>query len=260
MRVEIIDDTHQRFNGINYHRHKKGYYINMYLRLHVEVWKFHNGDIPKGYEIHHIDQNKDNNQIENLQCLTRAEHVHLHMAIKRAQGLIAPEKPHFICARCGKSFTSTIPDAKYCATCRKALKPPKPKKIKPFKPPRYRTCVVCGKPFLLTKEKRRNDHRTCSPECHVKICGTPILEKICPICGKKFKPVNAVHKCCSVACGAKYNGLNRRGKSTGEKVEYVATKCELCGKEIRHRATEPRRFCSKKCLLKYMQSVRWRSR
>ena len=26
MRVEIIDDTHQRFNGIVYHRHKKGEY------------------------------------------------------------------------------------------------------------------------------------------------------------------------------------------------------------------------------------------
>ena len=257
MKVEIIDDTHQRFNGIVYHRHKKGYYINMNLRLHIDVWKFHNGDIPKGYEIHHIDQNKDNNQIENLQCLTRKEHVSVHIELKRAQGLIAPKKPQLVCARCGKSFTSTIPDAKYCIACRKELKPPKPKVVKPFKPPRYRTCIVCGKPFLLTPEKSRNKHKTCSLECRAKICAPPIPEKICPICGKTFKPVHSWNKCCSVECGAKFNGLNQRGKIIGEKVEYVVSKCEWCGKEIRHRITEPRRFCSKKCLLQYMVSVRW---
>ena len=81
MRVEVLNDYQQRFNGRIYYRNSKGYYQRMTFRmhfLHVDVWEYHNRKVRKGYDIHHIDQNKDNNQIENLQCLTRAEHRQLH--------------------------------------------------------------------------------------------------------------------------------------------------------------------------------------
>ncbi|MBQ6296175.1 MAG: hypothetical protein IJK81_00510 [Selenomonadaceae bacterium] len=120
---------------------------------------------------------------------------------------------------------------------------PKPKKVKPFKPPRYRTCVVCGKPFLLTPKKLRNQHRTCSKECHDKVCAPPIPEKICPICGKKFKGIHSWQKTCSPECGAKFNGLNQRG----EKVERVTSICIWCGKPFRHKITEAKKLCSREC-------------
>ena len=65
MKVTVISPTIQEFNGErfylcgNYFQHKG-------KRLHVAVWKYHNGDIPKGYHIHHIDEDRTNNQIENL--------------------------------------------------------------------------------------------------------------------------------------------------------------------------------------------------
>ncbi len=46
--------------------------------LHRDVWKFHNGEVPKGKEIHHIDGNSLNNNISNLTAITRREHLRLH--------------------------------------------------------------------------------------------------------------------------------------------------------------------------------------
>lgn len=46
--------------------------------LHREVWKHHNGPIPDGHLIHHKDGDPTNNHIENLECVTPAEHVKRH--------------------------------------------------------------------------------------------------------------------------------------------------------------------------------------
>jgi hypothetical protein len=47
--------------------------------LHQEVWKAAHGPIPAGYEIHHKNDPLDNS-LENLECLTRAEHDKRHLA------------------------------------------------------------------------------------------------------------------------------------------------------------------------------------
>lgn len=47
--------------------------------LHRIIWEKHNGEIPEGYQIHHIDGNKLNNDISNLQMLSAEEHTKLHM-------------------------------------------------------------------------------------------------------------------------------------------------------------------------------------
>lgn len=43
---------------------------------HRVVWYIHNGDIPDGYEIDHLDRNKLNNEITNLRLVTRAGNCH----------------------------------------------------------------------------------------------------------------------------------------------------------------------------------------
>ena len=40
--------------------------------VHRLVWETFNGDIPQGYEINHIDHNKQNNTLENLELVTRS--------------------------------------------------------------------------------------------------------------------------------------------------------------------------------------------
>ena len=44
-----------------------------------KIWESHYGNIPEGYEIHHIDGNHSNNDIENLQCITIEEHFKIHL-------------------------------------------------------------------------------------------------------------------------------------------------------------------------------------
>ena len=43
--------------------------------LHRAVWEHNNGKIGKGWDVHHIDGDKTNNAIENLELYTKSEHA-----------------------------------------------------------------------------------------------------------------------------------------------------------------------------------------
>lgn len=42
------------------------------------VWTLFNGPVPKGYVIHHIDHNKQNDRLDNLMLMTNEEHMKHH--------------------------------------------------------------------------------------------------------------------------------------------------------------------------------------
>ena len=44
-------------------------------RIHRIVWEMHNGEIPKGMEIDHINHIRDDNRIENLRMVSRSENM-----------------------------------------------------------------------------------------------------------------------------------------------------------------------------------------
>lgn len=77
-RVEIIDDRHQKFNGLIYTKDESGHYQNV-LAIHRAVYNYFFGDIPSYCVIHHLDTNKENNDITNLAMMTRTEHNRLHL-------------------------------------------------------------------------------------------------------------------------------------------------------------------------------------
>jgi hypothetical protein len=43
--------------------------------MHRYVWTKERGPIPRGWDIHHIDECKTHNDIGNLECLPKAEHT-----------------------------------------------------------------------------------------------------------------------------------------------------------------------------------------
>lgn len=66
------------FNGSKYTLRNTGYYGKTNGKrtlLHRDVWEFHKNKIPARWDIHHIDENKMNNHIKNLECLPKAEHT-----------------------------------------------------------------------------------------------------------------------------------------------------------------------------------------
>ncbi len=54
-------------------------YFNTHDRkMHWDVWEYHNGSRRKGYHIHHIDGNAQNNRIENLEEVEASKHLSNH--------------------------------------------------------------------------------------------------------------------------------------------------------------------------------------
>lgn len=51
---------------------------------HRHVWEKHNGPVPEGSVVHHINQNKRDNRIENLQMMTFQEHMTLHKQLRKS--------------------------------------------------------------------------------------------------------------------------------------------------------------------------------
>jgi len=46
-------------------------------------WKDEVGEIPFGYDIHHVDRNPENNSLTNLMCVNRTIHTAIRAAITR---------------------------------------------------------------------------------------------------------------------------------------------------------------------------------
>ncbi len=62
----------------------KGYYICSIIGdetkqqcklIHRCIWETFKGTIPEGYEIDHLDSNKQNNKLVNLECVTKSENA-----------------------------------------------------------------------------------------------------------------------------------------------------------------------------------------
>jgi len=64
---------------------------------HRVVWENHNGAIPDGYQVHHIDGNKLNNDISNLELVNPKEHKDKHSGVEWING-----ERYKTCKRCGE--------------------------------------------------------------------------------------------------------------------------------------------------------------
>ena len=75
------------FNGRRYNRYPESnnpahrrYFGRAGHRLHRDVWETHNGPIPNGCDIHHLDGDTGNNSISNLECVASEDHREIHKA------------------------------------------------------------------------------------------------------------------------------------------------------------------------------------
>jgi HNH endonuclease len=188
------------YDGIKFYKENKSGYYNKSQgeRLHRYIWEKYNGKIKDGYHVHHIDGNKDNNSIENLQLITKKKHLKIHantpehlekckkyieIARKYAsvwhgseegknfhkeRYKISLKKSHDeivnkICDCCGKIYQtdgSSKSVSRFCSNVCKS-KWRRDNKIDHV----TRSCVVCGNDFRCNKYEPT---KTCSPKCHMK--------------------------------------------------------------------------------------------
>lgn len=196
MKVNVISDTQQEFNGVTYYKcgpyfQKKG------KRLHREVWIYHNGTIPKGYHIHHMDGNKSNNGIDNLELIKGSRHLSVHMNTEKAKEhskkqieKIRPLAAEWHRSAKGREWHSEL-----------AKKTWKTWESKTYK------CTQCGKEFETKHHYNKNYNTFCSNNCksqYRRESGIDDIVKICACCGGEFKANKyAKAKCCSVECSRK---------------------------------------------------------
>ena len=132
----------------------------------------------KGYEVHHIDGNKDNNKIDNLKLLSKEEHCKIHNNRN--------ENSHrHVCKRCGRTYWSSVSkSADVCDRCAPefAIGGSSVLMIK-------KTCEYCGSEYE-TKGVNRSRSKFCSNNCksaYRRASGVDKIEKVCVFCGNTFK-------------------------------------------------------------------------
>lgn len=93
MRVAKIGKRNLLTSGKNHWNWKGGAYLDKkgyklilvcgkYILEHHIVWILAHGRIPSGFVVHHKDEDKLNNKLENLELLPNGEHTRLHRSKK----------------------------------------------------------------------------------------------------------------------------------------------------------------------------------
>jgi hypothetical protein len=201
----VYENNYAIVDGYKFNKDKQtGYYLSTNKingrrqRLHRYIYEKYYGKIPKGYDVHHIDHNKDNNEISNLKLVTAKEHQEIHArelteeqrnkmrenmnlkarpkAIewhkskegrewhkKQYEVSLANREPvEFICLNCGKKFMHVRnANNKFCGNnCKSAYR----RKLGVDNI--ERECIICGNKFTINKYHKRKTCDNCKRKKH----------------------------------------------------------------------------------------------
>ena len=191
----------QEFDGIRFYKKPNGYFKADWVKMgsrtifmHRYVWEKHYGEIPPDHHIHHINGDKSDNRIENLECVVAHKHLSMHAkelkfdprcvaglekareAAKAWHGSEEGRKWHsehgkntwkgramvrFQCTQCGKDYEGIEGTRKkgvgFCSGYCKTKH-----RIESGVDDETRICVQCGSDFVINRYKKKI---TCSKAC-----------------------------------------------------------------------------------------------
>lgn len=153
----LVDDKIIQFHKDN----NTGYWVNTStgknIRLHRERLRIELGltqEQMKRYDVHHIDGNKDNNDIHNLQLINKVKHATIHAKTQVNEKIIK------VCEYCGKEYNSSSNVAhkqRFCsAKCKMKWRRANGLDRE------ERVCIYCGKTFTCNKTLST---KFCSKRC-----------------------------------------------------------------------------------------------
>ena len=178
-------------DGIKFYKESKypGYYLGNVpiegrkrrypMRAHVYVWQKHYGEIPKGYEVHHKDEDPSNNDISNLMLLSRSAHAKLHgteNALTARDIMLTKALPAAVAWHKSEDAKDWHKDHYEDST--RAI----------WTAPVTSVCEYCGKEYSTVHAKATTS-RFCSNKCKAaarRKSGVDNIEKICTKCGKPY--------------------------------------------------------------------------
>lgn len=154
MNTEVVSNTVQKFDGVSYYL-CGNYYQRKGVRLHRKVWEYHNGEIPEGYDIHHKNNDKSDNNIDNLEMLSRYDHHVVHMKsperVEKSRRDIAKaisKAPEWHGSEAGKEWHSMQGKENY-----------KKRTMNTY------ICTFCGKEFQTKHIYGENSNHFCHNNC-----------------------------------------------------------------------------------------------
>lgn len=177
-------------DGYSFRRDKKtGYYLSSIkigdkrMRLHVYVWEKANGKLPKGYSVHHKDKNKRNNEIENLELLTKKEHAELH-------GRTMSEERRKLMAK--NVMENAMPKAKAWHGTSAGIQWHRDHAKDVWEKAQLRKylCTFCGEEFETKNSYSEGSNTFCSNKCKAafrRASGVDDITKICERCGNEYR-------------------------------------------------------------------------
>lgn len=189
----------QTFDNITFVEDKNGYFRksdNFSKTMHRYVWEYYNGAIPKGYEVHHIDFNRGNNDITNLKLLTIEQHKKLHadnlsdaQRDWRRNNIIQNAVPKAVAwhkSEYGHKWHSEhIKQQRLSGKFKSKL-----------------ICTNCGKEFVGERKTQNNFCCNACKSAYRRKMGVDLITKVCSVCGKefntnKYRPASTCSRGCS---------------------------------------------------------------
>lgn len=215
----VVDSVY--FNGYKYNRypnstsptHRRYYTRSGGQSLHRAVWEFANGAIPDGWHIHHKDGNFLNNQLDNLECIPKAEHFEHHREDITARSKTKEHLGHlnFIRGKAAEWHRSEEGRAWHrshaYATLSKTWTAPKVLKEYDI------TCKKCSKLFIANARSAR----FCSTDCWSKDYNERRRAKAkeargtssCRQCQVTYKQKRSNQYFCCTECKTKFNNAKK---------------------------------------------------
>ena len=219
---------------------RKGYICLGHKPVHRIIWEEDIGPIPEGFDVHHKDGNKYNNLVDNLECLTKSDHMRLHAKERRWALSVTmssnSEKIHkwhrskkgrlslsnkakkqcenrefrsFVCQVCKKDFQSNHnTNPKYCSdNCVQSAR------LKSGIDNEERNCRICDTKFTINKYQNT---QVCSMKCRnlwlkEKRNNRPLFDCICDDCGTSYKAQHPKRsRFCSKTCSQRFRLRSKR--------------------------------------------------